>query len=191
MKKVIIAIAFLLALTASAGQDAQTPQERVSVASGNAEHHPEGAAQEHQTAHHDAHGQQEASDRRAAALGGKLLPPQGHDKGAQNQPDDLRPEILHRGCPVQPQGPRRIPQETGDAEAHVGRVSEFDKDRRDDADQQSRSAQDGGFFLCTHALSSDSVCFFERILRCGQIMPIFLFHYTALGWKFKLFLSKM
>lgn len=45
----------------------------------------------------------------------------------------------HGGGPVQAQTACGIPQEAGDAEAHVGRVAEKDQQRRNDADDQARN----------------------------------------------------
>ena len=90
------------------------------------------------TCHHEK-AQHEAGQGRAAALGGELTLEQGDAEAAQHQADDLRPDILHGGGPVQAQTACGIPQEAGDAEAHVGRVAEKDQQRRNDADDQARN----------------------------------------------------
>ena len=123
----------------NAQHEAKPAQQSVQVAAGQAQDHAEGAAQEHQAADHHEKAQHEAGQGRAAALGGELTLEQGDAEAAQHQADDLRPDILHGSGPVQAQTACGIPQEAGDAEAHVGRVAEKDQQRRNDADDQARN----------------------------------------------------
>ena len=104
----------------------------VEVAAADADDHPQGAAQEHQSADHHHHGHQEADHGGGAAPGLELLPQEGDHRGAQNQTDDLRTDVLDdagadlgvKAGPLEIQSPGDVPQEAGDAEAHVGRVAE-------------------------------------------------------------------
>ena len=98
-----------------AGQDAQSEaqqtQQGVEVAAGQTQDHAEGAAQEHQAADHHKETQHKAGDGSTAALGGELTLEQGDAEAAQHQADDLRPDILHGGGPVQAQAACGIPQD--------------------------------------------------------------------------------
>ena len=55
-------------------------------------------------------------------------------RGPHHDADDLRPDVLHIGGAVEPQGAGDVPQEAGDAEAHVGRVAEGCEHQRRDTD---------------------------------------------------------
>ena len=116
---------------------AQQTQQGVQVAACQTQDHAEGAAQEHQAAHHHEEAQHKPGDRSAAALGGELLLDKRHAEAAQHQTDDLGPDVLYGGGTVQTQTTSGIPQEAGNAEAHVGGIAEKDQQRSNDADDQS------------------------------------------------------
>ena len=121
----------------NADGEAQQAQQGVEVAAGQTQDHAERAAEEHQAADHHEEAQHEAGDGGAAALGGELLAAQGHQEAAQHQTYDLRPDILHGGGAVQAKTAGDIPQEAGNAEAHVGGIAEVDQQSGDDADDQT------------------------------------------------------
>ena len=54
----------------------------------------------------------------------KLLGGNGRDESTQDDADDLRTEILDDRGTVQAKGAGGIPQEAGDAEAHVTRIAQ-------------------------------------------------------------------
>ena len=143
------------------GQDAQhkaqQAQQGVQVAARQTQDHAEGAAQEHQAAHHHEEAQHKSGDGCAAALGGELLLAQGHDEAAQHQADDLRPDVLHGGGTVQAQTAGGIPQEAGDAEAHIGGIAEKDQQRGNDADDQSGDDDLDSFAFDIHVGSFSSL----------------------------------
>ena len=110
----------------------------IEVAAADTDDHAQGAAQEHQGADHHEHSDNKAGHGGGAALGTELLADHGDDGGAQHQADDLGTDVLHdagaylgvKAGPLEIQGAGDVPQEAGDAEAHVGRVTEGGQQHR-------------------------------------------------------------
>ena len=132
-----------------ADDEANEAQDGVSVAAAQADDHPQGAAQEHEGAHHDAEAQHEPGHGGGAAPHLEFLACQGHDHGAQHQANDLGPDVLHNGGPVHPHAAGDVPQEAGDTEAHVYRVAQSNQHHRGDAyHQPGQNNRQVSFKLC-------------------------------------------
>ena len=86
----------------------------------------------------------------AAALGRELLAEQAHEQSAQHQAQDLRPHILNDLRPVQAHTAGNIPQEAGNAEAHVGRVPQGNQHDGYDAHHKARPDDKAMLFDETH-----------------------------------------
>ena len=136
----------------NAADKAQQAEEGIEVAAGQAEDHAEGAAQEHQAADHHKEAQHKPGQGRAAAPGRKFLAQQRHEEAAQHQPEDFRPDILHGAGRVQPQGAGDVPQEAGDAKAHVHGVSKQHQQRGNDPDGDAGQHNAGLFAVFHHKI---------------------------------------
>ena len=136
----------------NAADESTQAEQDVQIAAGQPQDHAEGAAQEHQAADHDEEAQHEAGQRGAAAPGGELLPGQGQQKAAQHQSDDLGADVLHRGGGVETKGSGGVPQEAGDAEAHVDRIAEEHQQGCEDTDDDAGQNDAGGFLFQVHPL---------------------------------------
>ena len=134
---------------------AHKAHQRVAVAAGQPQHHPQGAAQESQSANHHKAAQYKPERRRRAGLGPELSGGHSHDKSAQHQTDNLRPHILHLVCAVHSQGPRDVPQETGDAEAHVGRITKGGQQHRSQSHSAAGQNNEPIYFFHRNASLSD------------------------------------
>ena len=121
----------------NADDEADEAQDGVSVTAAQADDHPQGAAQEHEGAHHHAEAQHEPGDGGGATPHFELLARQGHDHGAQHQTDDLGADVLNNGGPVHPHAAGDVTQEAGDTEAHVHRVAQGNQHHRGDAYHQT------------------------------------------------------
>ena len=108
------------------------------VTAAQADDHPQGAAQEHQGADHHEHPQHKPAGGGGAGLGPELLGRQGRGRRAHHDADDLRTDVLHIGGAVEPQGAGDVPQEAGDAEAHVPGVAGGGEHQGGDADRHAR-----------------------------------------------------
>ena len=125
------------------------------------------------SANHDGEAQYESGQRGAAALGGEFLAHQAHDKGAQHQADDLRPDILDDLRPVHTYAAGDIPQEAGDAEAHVFRVAKGHQRHGDDAHHQPGQNDQAMLFDEVHAYDTsikmnDCVRLFRQLHHSGD-----------------------
>ena len=132
---------------ADTGGKADKSHQRVEVAAAQTQNHPQGAAQEGQCADHHKSAQHEPQRRRGAGPCPKLLRGQRHDKGTQHQTDDLGTDILHFGGTVKPAGAGDVPQEAGNAEAHVGRVPQQRQHNGRKAHCRAGGKNDDGFFF--------------------------------------------
>ena len=160
-----------------AAHKAGQAQQRIEVAARQSQNHAERAAEEHQAAHHYKHAQHEARHRRAAAAGGEFLVADRHNKAAEHQTDDLRPDVLHGCRRMESKAARRVTQEARDAEAHVLRVPEQHQQRRDHADDQTSEDHIPLFMFQRHIFSTPfSRCFsfslFENIAVCIVKYPL-------------------
>ncbi len=136
-----------------AAQEAEEASHGRQVAAAEAQDHPQGAAQEDQGAHHHHKAQQEAHGGRGAGPGPEFLGGQSRAEGAQHETDDLRPDVLHLPGAVEADGARNVPQEAGDAEAHVAGVAVGRQHQGRDADDHA-GEQD-------HAVLPEPVGFFH------------------------------
>ena len=83
----------------------------------------------------------------------QLLRSESGAEGAQHEADDLRPDVLHLPGAVEADGARDIPQEAGNAEAHVAGVAVGRQHQGGDADDHA-GEQD-------HAVLPEPVGFFH------------------------------
>ena len=119
---------------------------RSSVAAGQAQHHAKGAAQKHKAAEHDEKSQDKAGHGRASSSGEEFPPCQGKKQASQNKPDDFRPYVLDIGGGVESQRPGSVPEEAGNAEAHIHGIAEKHQKGGQDTDEGS-GGQDCDFFI--------------------------------------------
>ena len=136
-----------------AAQEAQKASNRRQITAAEPQDHPQGAAQEDQGAHHHHKAQQEAHGGGGAGTGTELLRGESGAEGAQHEADDLRPDVLHLPGAVEADGARDIPQEAGNAEAHVAGVAVGRQHQGGDADDHA-GEQD-------HAVLPEPVGFFH------------------------------
>ena len=101
------------------------------------EDHAERAAEEHEASDHHEYSEHKTGDRRTAAARRKFLLGKCHEKAAEDQTDDLGPDVLHGLRRVKAQRARRVAQEAGHAEAHVLGIPEQHQQRRDHADDET------------------------------------------------------
>ena len=124
-----------------AGQDAagkaHEANDGVEISASDSQDHAEGAAQEHEAAHHDAEAQHEAGERGGAAAGLPLALADGNEEAAQHEAHDLGPDVLYGLGAVKAQATHRVADEAGYAEAHVGRVPEEHQHGRNDTDNRA------------------------------------------------------
>jgi len=126
--------------------EARQAHHRVQIAAADADDHPQGAPQKHQRPDHHEHRHDKADQWRRAPLGLELAPEEGDGRGPQHQADDLRTDVLDDAGahlrvepgPLEVQRPRDVPQEAGDAEAHVRRVPPERQGHRRRAHHQAR-----------------------------------------------------
>ena len=129
-------------------------RQGVPVAAAQTDDHPQGAAQEHEGAHHHAEAQHKAGHGGRAAPDAEFLSGQRHNQGAQDQTGDLRTDVLYNGGGVQLHTTGNVPQETGDAEAHVGRIAQQYQHNGRRTHNQSRQDDQAAFFPLYHRISS-------------------------------------
>ena len=130
----------------NAAHKAQQAKQGVQIAARQPENHAEGTAQKCQTAYHDEKAQNKPGQRRGAALGRPFLFQAGHQEAAQNQTDNFGPDVLDDGGGVQLQTAGGVPQEAGNAEAHIGGIAEQHQQHGNDSDGQT-GQNDGKFFV--------------------------------------------
>lgn len=133
--------------------EAHQAHHGVQVAAADTQDHPQGAAQEGQCADHDEGAQHEACGGGGAGLGPEFLGGHGHDERAQHQTDDLRPDVLHLGCAVHTHRAGDVPQEAGDAEAHVGGVAQMGQHHSGQTDHRAGDDHDPTYFFHVMCLS--------------------------------------
>ena len=144
--------------------EARQAHQGVAVPAADADDHPQGAPQEHQRPDHHEHRDDKPQHGGGTALGPELLPREGDGRGPKDQPDDLRADVLDdarphlrvEARPLEVQRPGDVPQEAGDAEAHVVRVAQIRQQHRRRACRQSR-ADEQAVALC-------KVLFFHVVL---------------------------
>ena len=132
---------------ADADGKADKAHQGVQVAAAQPQHHPQGAAQEGQRADHHKAAQHKPHGRGGTGPCPELPGGHGHDEGAQHQADDLRAEVLHLGSAVKSAGACNVPQEAGDAEAHVGGVAQQGQGNGRQAHGYTGGNDDDVFFL--------------------------------------------
>ena len=121
--------------------------QRVQITAAQTEHHPQRAAQKDQRADHDEHAQHESGRGGRARLRAELARCERHDERAQHQAQDLRAQILHLRGAVQAERARDVPLKAGDAEAHVGGVSQRgQRQGRDSDDDAGQNHEPVSFF---------------------------------------------
>ncbi|CAN4007616.1 HTH cro/C1-type domain-containing protein, partial [Dysosmobacter welbionis] len=92
----------------------------------------------HQSTDHHEHPQHKPAGGRGPGLCPELPGSQSCRRGPHHDADDLRPDVLHIGGAVEPQGAGDVPQEAGDAEAHVLGVAGGGKDQGGNAHGHAR-----------------------------------------------------
>jgi len=136
-----------------AQREARQAHHSVQVAAAHTQHHAQRAAQEGQRADHDKRAQNKAGGGGRAGLGPEFLSGHGHDERTQHQADDLGPDVLHLGRAVHAHRAGDVPEEAGDAEAHIGRVAQVGQHHGGQTDHRTGDDHDpSDFFHCDFLL---------------------------------------
>ena len=128
------------------GDEAQQTDNGVQIAAGDTQSHTQGAAQEDQSAHHDAEAQHKTGQGRRTAAGGEVLLDQSDDKGANHQTDDLGTDVLDDSSTVHTDTAGDVTDEAGDAEAHVLGVAQHHQCNGDGTNDTAANQQISFFF---------------------------------------------
>ncbi len=131
--------AFCLGLTAAAAKGESLVQQEytaedtncetdkanncVEVTAADTQSHAQGAAQEHESADHNAKAEDEAEHGRRAAAGLELTLCKSDDESSDNDADDLGTDILDNGSAVQLGCAGDVTDKAGNAETHICRVA--------------------------------------------------------------------
>ena len=107
-----------------ADDEAEQTDHSVKIAAADADHHAERASEEHKTADHDKHADEESGDRRRTALRTPFFFDHCHQHRADHDADDLRTEVLYDAGSMEFERASDIAFKAGDAESHVLRVAQ-------------------------------------------------------------------
>ena len=140
-----------------AGEQSGQAENRIEVASGQAQHGTPWTAQKDQCAHGRDDSEHEPGNGGGTAARLEIAKGQRRAKGTDHQADDLGAQVLDNSRAVQADGSGHVTLETGHADAHVGWVAVELKDNGQYADKRAGDnyAHCCGKKVAFHAFSSE------------------------------------
>jgi hypothetical protein len=118
---------------------AQQSQDGIAVAAGQPQHRPPRTSQKDQCPDHGKGAQNEADNGRRTHPGPEFLEQIGGNHRTDDEPDDLRTDVLDHAGPVQTQCTGHVAFETGHTDAHIPGVSQVLQQRCQNADGSSHA----------------------------------------------------